>query len=250
MIILILLILHWYLVAWTTGIFVHRYTVHKQFTFKKNWDKVFYIFTYIVHGASFISPKVYKELHKNHHRYADTQKDPHSPIFSGNILKLFCLTALKYFKLKIKHFRPKQNYLEIISESLIARSLWILIYVHVYLNLSTSLYLLFLLPLHILMMPIQGAIINWFGHKVGYRNFNELKDNSKNTFKIDLVLLGELMQNNHHKFPRDSNFAKKKNELDIIYSSLKILEKLSIIEFRKKPNYDSKSENLNFSTHN
>ena len=32
------------------------------------------------------------------------------------------------------------------------------------------------------MGPIHGFIVNWFGHKTGYRNFNELKDNSKNKF--------------------------------------------------------------------
>ena len=41
-----------------------------------------------------------------------------------------------------------------------------------------------LLPIHFLIGPIQGAIVNWAGHKYGYRNFPGEKDQSKNTLFI------------------------------------------------------------------
>ena len=79
------------------------------------------------------------------------------------------------------------------------------------------------------MGPIHGFIVNWFGHKKGYRNFNELKDNSKNSLPIDFLMMGELYQNNHHKKPNNLNFAEKWFELDIGYLTCFLLKKIKII---------------------
>jgi stearoyl-CoA desaturase (delta-9 desaturase) len=78
------------------------------------------------------------------------------------------------------------------------------------------------------MGPIQGAIVNWFGHKVGYRNFN-LSDHSKNTLPLDFLLMGELYQNNHHRFSNKMNFAYRWFELDLTYVLSKPLKFLKII---------------------
>ena len=38
-----------------------------------------------------------------------------------------------------------------------------------------------LLPVHFVMGPIHGAIVNWCGHKYGYRNFDTTRDDSRAT---------------------------------------------------------------------
>ena len=58
--------------------------------------------------------------------------------------------------------------------------------------------LVMLLPVAILMAPIHGMIINWFGHIYGYVNF-KVNDTSKNLFRFDWLML-EGYHNNHHKF--------------------------------------------------
>ncbi len=55
------------------------------------------------------------------------------------------------------------------------------------------------LPLHWTMGPLHEAIVNWCGHRYSYRNFNS-DDDSRNTLALDIVTLGELFQNNHHKY--------------------------------------------------
>jgi stearoyl-CoA desaturase (delta-9 desaturase) len=80
----------------------------------------------------------------------------------------------------------------------------------------------FLLPIHFLIGPIQGSIVNWFGHKSGYRN-SQTPDDSRNTLMVDVFLMGELYQNNHHAFPNDPNFAKRPWELDLGYQVLKLV---------------------------
>ena len=42
-----------------------------------------------------------------------------------------------------------------------------------------------LLPLHFVMGPIHGAIVNWCGHRYGYRNFDS-GDVSRNTLVVRL----------------------------------------------------------------
>ena len=79
------------------------------------------------------------------------------------------------------------------------------------------------------MGPIHGFIVNWYGHKLGYRNF-DLPDNSKNTLFVDFLMLGELYQNNHHSSPNDPKFSKKWYEVDFGFSIIKLLQKSRIIQ--------------------
>ena len=82
--------------------------------------------------------------------------------------------------------------------------------------------------------PIQGAIVNWFGHKLGYRNYH-IKDQSKNTLPLDFALMGELYQNNHHRFSQRMNFAHRWFEIDFTYEIARILNTLGIIRMKDIP---------------
>ena len=88
-----------------------------------------------------------------------------------------------------------------------------------------------LLPVHFLMGPIQGALVNWCGHKYGYANYNN-GDHSKNTEPFGILLMGELFQNNHHKFRNNVNFAKRWFELDPAYQVMRLMNAVGIIRFK------------------
>ena len=99
-----------------------------------------------------------------------------------------------------------------------------------------------MLPVHFLMVPVQGAIVNWCGHKYGYINFNN-DDHSKNTTPFGILLMGELFQNNHHHAKNNANFARRWFEFDITLMVMKVLHKLTIIRLVPVPalinkNYD------------
>ncbi len=83
-----------------------------------------------------------------------------------------------------------------------------------------------------LMGPVHGAIVNWAGHKYGYRNFNE-GDHSKNTLIFDFLMLGELFQNNHHHAGSRANFAAKWYEFDPVYPVIRLLNKCRVIRLVK-----------------
>jgi len=64
-------------------------------------------------------------------------------------------------------------------------------------------------------------------------NDDDTGDLSKNTLPVDFVTMGELFQNNHHKFPSSINFAKRFFEFDPTYPLVKILSWVRIISFSK-----------------
>jgi stearoyl-CoA desaturase (delta-9 desaturase) len=79
------------------------------------------------------------------------------------------------------------------------------------------------------MGPIHGAIVNWCGHRYGYKTFDN-GDQSRNSLPFDFVTAGELFQNNHHKFGMCPNFAVRWFELDPTYQVMRLLAALGIID--------------------
>ena len=176
-------------------------------------------------------------MHRKHHEHSDTDKDPHSPVSFNNWFKFMYKTRDEYAsfidKVNDGDYKdkslPRWPLIEKVGDSYISRIGFVLLYVSIYLIFAPTYWLLFLIPIHILMGPIHGFIVNWFGHKHGYRNFKKLHDNSKNTLFIDFLMMGELYQNNHHKFPTKTNFAFRWFEFDIGFFIIKILDKLRIV---------------------
>lgn len=114
------------------------------------------------------------------------------------------------------------------ADGIPTRVFWILFYTVFYLKFASAPWQFLLLPIHYFMGPIHGAIVNWCGHKYGYANFDN-QDASRNTLPVDLLTVGELMQNNHHHFGSRPNFAVRKFEFDPTYLLIKILNKFKII---------------------
>jgi stearoyl-CoA desaturase (Delta-9 desaturase) len=235
---------HWYLSLFSQTFFLHRYSTHKMFTMNKFWERFFYVFTWITQGSSFLNPRAYAILHRLHHAYSDTEKDPHSPHHTKNVFTMMWHTRNIYnelinYKHKVEERftkdLPEWAFLEKIGESAISRILWGIGYVAFYLigffywDMHWGFF--FLLPIHFLMGPIHGAIVNWSGHKYGYQNFDN-NDESKNSLFFDFLMLGELFQNNHHKFPMSQSFAKKWFEIDPTMFAIKVLNRLKIIQLK------------------
>ena len=99
-----------------------------------------------------------------------------------------------------------------------------------------------MLPIQFLLSPIHGAIINWFAHKYGYRNF-EVGDTSRNFLPVDFLMMGESYHNNHHKNGSRPNFGGIRwHEIDPTYLVMKVLDKIGIIELKR--NREIKLENV------
>ena len=127
---------------------------------------------------------------------------------------------------------PEWPIMDRISNSWTVRILFGIGYVVFYVFFATHWWMFLLLPIHFFMSPIHGALVNWCGHKYGYSNYNN-DDHSKNTVPVDIFLMGELMQNNHHKSSNSINFAKKWYEFDPTYPIILLLNKAKIIQLKR-----------------
>ena len=240
--IVILLAAHWFLSLFCQSFFLHRYCSHRMFKMNIFWERFFYLLTYLTQGLSFLNPSSYSIMHQRHHHFSDTEKDPHSPIQSRSVWKMMVKTYKHYKDLIINHDSvtdkfitnrsPKWGALDRFAESYISILLWSAIYIGIYYSLKIKLIYYIFLPIHFMIGPIQGAIVNWCGHKIGYRNF-ALNDNSRNTLPMDFALMGELYQNNHHRNGQKINFAHKWFEVDLTYQISRILNILGIIKIEK-----------------
>lgn len=241
MYILIFFIAHWFLSLFFQTFFLHRYASHKVFTTSKFWERVFYLMTYLFQGSSFLNPRAYATMHRDHHAYSDTEKDPHSPHFFKDVFQMMWATVLTY-RDHVKHANdpgrsrgmyPEWAWVDRIGSSIASRLLFSAGYIWFYIAFADHWLFFILLPIHFLMGPIHGAIVNWCGHKYGYANFDN-NDHSKNSTPIDFLMLGELFQNNHHRYPNSANFGVKWFEVDPVYPILKGLHWGKIIRLRKQ----------------
>src|SRR5215217_4796310 len=91
--IIVFFLCHWFLSLFFHSFFLHRYASHKMYTTSKNWEKVFYLSTWVVLGSSYLVPRAYGVLHRMHHEYSDTENDPHSPHFFKDIWRMMIHTA-------------------------------------------------------------------------------------------------------------------------------------------------------------
>jgi stearoyl-CoA desaturase (delta-9 desaturase) len=236
--ILLFFLLHWQLSVFFQSFFHHRYGAHRQFTMSKGWERTMHFLAWFIQGSSYLNPRAYAILHRMHHAYSDTEKDPHSPIHQRNFFKMMWRTKVIYEEIKERRVpiepRFEGGYPEwpLLDEKLSTMPLavaWGTLYALIYIAFATHWWMFLLLPFHWFMGPVHGAIVNWAGHKLGYRNYDS-DDNSKNTLIFDVLTMGELFQNNHHKWGQSPNFAVRFFEIDPSYQIMKVLHALRIID--------------------
>jgi stearoyl-CoA desaturase (delta-9 desaturase) len=129
---------------------------------------------------------------------------------------------------------PNWSAFDKIAHPWFMRVIWLILYTLFYVNFATAPWQYLLIPVHAAIGPIHGGIINWFAHKYGSTNF-KVNNTSKNLFPIDVLMLGEAYHNNHHKFPGSINFGVKWNEIDPIYFTILLFDKLRIVRINKMP---------------
>lgn len=239
--IILFFLAHWYLSVFAQSFFLHRYAAHGMFRMSRGWHRFFYLFTWVAQGSSYLNPRAYAILHMEHHKHSDTEKDPHSPHFFEDVVSMMMNTKRVYQSIlrgeydrhpdiSIKDY-PSWKLVDRIGDSWLTRCGFAAAYTGFYVAFAPSFWWYALLPIHYLMGPVHGAFVNWCGHKYGYVNYDN-DDHSRNTFVWDLFFVGECFQNNHHRYPRRPNFAKRWFELDVTYPVIKLFSYLRIISLK------------------
>lgn len=259
--VILLYITHWTASIYAQSIFLHRGAAHAMYKFRnKFWEKFTFIVVLFALGPSYLSARAYTILHRMHHAFSDTEKDPHKPYpgFFG-VFKTLWVTARRYNSIFKKHKymdidgrqveieQPFKEKLPIdwpVFDQLVhnwpVRVLFIAWYIFVYhhiinfFDLPAFMYVMVLL--HTIMAPLHGAIVNYYAHKYGDQDHNT-GDTSRNMPRLARAILslqGELLHNNHHARPGSPDFSLGKNE-DGSYKLMLLLQELGIIELRKSP---------------
>lgn len=188
----------------------HRYFTHKSFKLSKWKERVIAFIGHLACTGSVIS---WVAQHIEHHRWSDTDKDPHSP--QNGMLHMLTLGYRHSYKsrsrivLRLAHdpfYRALHNYF------LLIQTVW-MGFLFATFGVDGVLFG-HLVP--IAFVVIGSAMTNLLGHTVGAQRY-DTKDDSKNSMIAALVSWGEGWHNNHHRYPGRPNFGEKWWEVDIAW---------------------------------
>jgi len=196
---------------------MHRYYAHKSFkmNFIFHW-----LFTLIAILTGRGSPLGWVYIHRLHHAFSDTDKDPHGPKTMG--FKLFGFTPIEA-KTKPNFFLVKElmtpSHLFINKYYLLIILAWLLILGTINLHL---IYFIWILP--IFCIQLSQNCFNHFAHKSGYRNFDTKDDSTNNTWLWPFIL-GDAWHNNHHANADKTTTQIKKYEFDPVAKYINLIKK-------------------------
>ena len=185
---------------------LHRYYTHKSFEMHHiaHW-----LFTFISILTGRGSPLGWVYIHRLHHAFSDTDKDPHGPKTVG--FKLFGFKPIEnttkpnLFIVK-DLMNPQQLFIN--KYYLLIILGWLAILGLINVNL---IYFTWILP--VFLIQLSQNSFNHFAHLYGYRNF-ETKDNSTNNICLWPFILGDAWHNNHHANAEKFSTKIKKYEFD------------------------------------
>ena len=212
-----------YMYAWIVFFFTgalgmsgtyHRLLSHKSYDPPKWWIYLGTLFGTLGGTGSSIA---WCAVHREHHRFTDTEKDPHSPHHHGfwrvQFLSMFHNPHVKYVPDLLRssfHINMHKYY-------------W-LIHAFYALALYTidpfALVYAWLFPSFILWHA--GSSINTWSHTIGWQN-HDSKDTSTNHWLTGIFVWGEGWHNNHHYNPTQMRFGEKWYQIDITYYALRLL---------------------------
>lgn len=201
------------------GITLHRYYTHKSFEFRFSAFK--WIFTLIATLAGRASVLGWVYVHRLHHAYSDTDKDPHSPKTIG--FKLFNFKHIESTSGKMKVFMVKDL---MNKEQIFMHDYYfaiILVFVGLLSLISIQLaYFVWVLP--VFLIQLSQNSFNYFAHTYGYRNY-ETTDTSTNNVFLWPLIMGDAWHNNHHGNPAVMSTQLKWWEIDPAKYIIRIIEK-------------------------
>ncbi len=185
-----------------------------------------------------IDPKGWVIMHRLHHLHSDTVDDPHAPRHSpakrGGI---FGAQLRGYNRMNDGMADGDESILSLgrdleASWPIRVRMSWLPYIGHALLAVAIGYTLGWFLALAVfaglLSHVVQGAIINYFGHAYGGRNF-ATDDDSRNNHIAAWLLLGEGFQNNHHRYASSARFSYQGNEVDTGYAVCRVFQALGIL---------------------
>ena len=198
------------------GIVYHRLITHRSFV-SPRWFLLFGSTVTTLAGLG--SGLAWAANHLQHHRFSDSDEDPHSP---HNDSKWHIYTHSMSTPVNMRYAAPflRDNTLVWFHNHYWHIHLaWIITLAIVY---PFGLISLYLAPAHL--SWIVSCCFNIYCHLYGYRNF-ETRDHSTNNPWVALPTFGEGWHNNHHKNPGNWTTQVKWWEVDMLSWVIRLVRK-------------------------
>lgn len=218
--------------------FYHRYFSHKTFRTSR---VVQFLFALI--GASCVQrgPLWWAAHHRNHHRNADTELDPHSPSLRGFLWSHagWFLTPHAFRTdwsripdlAKYPELRVLDRY-DTLVPVLLAGVLYaigaVLEQTQPQLGTTGGQMLVWGFFVSTVVLFHATVTINSFAHRFGKRRF-DTKDDSRNNVWLALITFGEGWHNNHHFFPGTVRQGFRWWEVDVTWYVLRVMAMFGLV---------------------
>jgi stearoyl-CoA desaturase (delta-9 desaturase) len=216
----------------------HRYFSHRSYKTSR-----FFQFVLAWTGASAVQqgPLWWAAHHRRHHKYSDTEQDVHSPVTQGFWWSHMGWIASpdnqqpNYKTVSDLAKYPELRFLNkfhLLPPVLLAVALWVagaLLERHApELNTSGFQMLFWGFFLNTVLLYHSTFAINSLTHMIGRQRF-PTRDESRNSFLIALLTLGEGWHNNHHYYPSSERQGFYWWEIDFTHYVLRVLQWSGIV---------------------
>lgn len=216
----------------------HRYFSHRSF----KTSRVFQFLLALL-GASSAQqgPLWWAAHHRHHHRHSDTEHDIHSPTLKGLWwAHVGWIMNDRYIPTDLTKVRDLTKYKELLwlerGHYIVPVSLCVVLYfigeyLHSYfpaLNTNGVQLVSWGFLVSTVLLYHGTFAINSLAHLMGRQRF-ETGDQSRNSFILSLITLGEGWHNNHHRYPSAERQGIYWWEIDITHYVLKFFEKFGLI---------------------
>lgn len=204
-----------YIIVWVVFFFTgsigmsgtyHRLLSHKSYNPPPWW---IYFGTLMGTLGGTGSSIAWCSVHREHHRFTDTERDPHSPSFQP----WWKIQFLSMFH------RPSPKYAADLLRSqfhvIMHKYYWLIhaIYGFIcYLIDPFAVVYMWLFPSFVLWHA--GSFINTLSHTLGWQD-HDTRDTSTNHWLTGIFVWGEGWHNNHHHSPQNYRFGEKWYQLDV-----------------------------------
>lgn len=214
----------------------HRLLSHRSYKCPKFVEYFFVISGYLGFQSS---PLWWATLHRAHHRYSETDLDPHAPRFGLWNAYIGWFLQRGY----PEHIRPELQSKDLVNDPLYKfldqDGNWLRGHLlNSVINLALRAAIALVWGWQIAVVSLAAALfvqqvpflLNIVCHlpKAGYRNFNTA-DQSVNVNWVAFLTLGEGWHNNHHAFPGSARHGLKSHEIDISWLIIKALRAVGLV---------------------
>jgi stearoyl-CoA desaturase (delta-9 desaturase) len=212
-----------------TSVYLHRGLAHRALTLHPLADWVFRCVLWITTGQS---RREWVAVHRKHHAFTDTEKDPHSPLVHG--FWRIQLGNVFYYIREARNPETVARWAKDIRDDIWDKLLFNRTSLGAALGLAAAMLLLGPLwgalaaLIHlVLYVFVLAPSINGLGHWWGRKNF--FNNSATNIRLLAWLTGGESLHNNHHAYPSSPKFSMGRFEFDPSWVVIRVLAALRLV---------------------